>query len=351
MLSVGVGGGSSLMAYDSSWQVWGSNSPSTQRDPSISSAASVGDIPSSQNETSYRGAIREGWTSSRPASGTWDEDVTQNPSKLEEFSQSATRTPLSLHPSRQRQASATSFLGPRAENRPAKLSPQVFDHTGNTDSNNTRFHTAPASASASFAPTPYSAPHQTIHSSPLTGASGYDNLISNTAPSTLEDLSLSFRGMAVEDDYSSRPRSSPLIPMSSGIRPQLQPPASLPRPSYNSYPGASDYAYGFDASRAPVDPSVYGSPALSSAPYPAMPPQGILPTPPSDHRQPNPFYDFPHRPPASPFYYPAQQGIMFPPPTSSSLMSPQLPHALLEKKRELSVSLLPVVLVIALIDF
>ena len=135
------------------------------------------------------------------------------------------------------------------------------------------------------------------------------------------------------------------------MRPQLQPPASLPRASYNSYPGASDDAYGFDASRALVDPSVYGSPALSSAPYPAMPPQGILPTPPSDHRQPNPFYDFPHRPPASPFYYPAQQGIMFPPPTSSSLMCPQLPHALLEKKRELSVSSLAVALVFALIDF
>ncbi|KAJ3786267.1 hypothetical protein GGU10DRAFT_255006, partial [Lentinula aff. detonsa] len=327
MLSVNVGSGSGLMGYTSGWQVWGSNSPSSQRNPSISSAASAGDISSSQNESGYRGTIREGWTSSRPASGTWDEDVTQSP--LKEFSQSASFfAPLSLHSSRPRQASATPFLGPRAENRPAKLSPSAFDHTSNPESTSPRYNTAPASASATFASTPYSAPHPTTQSSTLTGASGYETLISNPSVSTVDDLSLNFRGMAVEDDYSGRPKSNPPISLPFNMMQQPQPPVSLPRPPYSNYPGISDYSYGFDAPRAPVDPSIYGSPALSNAPYPGMAAQGLLPTPANDPRQPNPFYDFPSRLPASQYYYPAQQGIMFPPPTSSSLLSPQLPPAL-----------------------
>lgn len=109
MLSVNVGSANGLMGYNSGWQVrwtrrvdrlflltncafqvWGGSSPSSQRNPSISSVVSASDIPSFQVDSGYRGPIREGWTSSRPASGTWDEDVNQAQSPhSKDFSQSA----------------------------------------------------------------------------------------------------------------------------------------------------------------------------------------------------------------------------------------------------------------------
>ncbi|KAF9075280.1 hypothetical protein BDP27DRAFT_42025 [Rhodocollybia butyracea] len=116
MLSVNVGSGNGLMGYNSGWQVWGGGSPSSQRNPSISSVVSAGDISSFPGDSGYRGPIREGWTSSRPASGTWDEDVNQAQSPhSKDFPQShEAQSPLSLHPPRQRQASAAPFSSPSA---------------------------------------------------------------------------------------------------------------------------------------------------------------------------------------------------------------------------------------------
>lgn len=69
-------------------QVWGSNTPTSKRNASISSAASVTDLSPSQGDPNYRGNLGEGWTTSRPTSGTWD-DVNGSPQK-KDFSQLVT---------------------------------------------------------------------------------------------------------------------------------------------------------------------------------------------------------------------------------------------------------------------
>lgn len=66
-------------------QVWGSTTPASKRNASISSAASVHDLSPSQGESTYRSNIGESWTTPRPSSGTWDE-MSGSPQK-KEFSQ------------------------------------------------------------------------------------------------------------------------------------------------------------------------------------------------------------------------------------------------------------------------
>lgn len=219
-----------------------------------------------------------------------------------------------------------------------KLSSQAYDPNLNNESTSSRYNSTPSSATFSTA---YSASHPTDQLPILTGASGYDTLGPSGPASNVGDFSMNFRGMAVEDDYSARPKINPPIAMPSNIMQRPQPPPSLIRPHFNNY-GFSDYSYNYDARRAAMDPAIYSSPPLGNTSYPGIAPQGLVGPPVNDiHRQQNMFYDFGHsRPPGSQFYFPAHQGVIFPPPTSSSMIPSQLAAfpASMDKKRELPVS-------------
>lgn len=75
------------------YQVWGSTTPASKRNASISSAASVNDLSPSQGENAYRSNLGESWTAPRPSSGTWDE-LSGSPQK-KEFSQLVSKAMVS----------------------------------------------------------------------------------------------------------------------------------------------------------------------------------------------------------------------------------------------------------------
>jgi len=146
----------------------------------------------------------------------------------------------------------------------------------------------------------------------------------NPSP-TVEDLALSIRGMAVEDDFAAN-RSQPQVPTQAPpVHPQVRPPygaynntfySPTNRDSFGEYP----YGYG------PSEPSLYGSPALSNAVptnmYPGMPAPNLH-GPDLHRQQAGVFYDYgPARPPASQFFYPTQP-VMFPP-GPSTMVNPML---------------------------
>lgn len=98
----GMGGAPALKGLNPSWQVglirmpptvnvitcpqvWGSGTPGSKRNASISSAASMNDMSPSQAESGFRGNIGESWSAPRASSGTWDE-LSGSPQK-KEFSQ------------------------------------------------------------------------------------------------------------------------------------------------------------------------------------------------------------------------------------------------------------------------
>lgn len=58
-------------------QVWANGTPTSKRNASISSAASVADVPS---DGSYRANLAEGWSTGRSTSATWEE-VNGSPQK------------------------------------------------------------------------------------------------------------------------------------------------------------------------------------------------------------------------------------------------------------------------------
>ncbi|KAG1853756.1 hypothetical protein DFJ58DRAFT_392171 [Suillus subalutaceus] len=82
MFGVTIAGASGLKGLNSGWQVWGSTTPASKRNASISSAASVTDLSPSQAESGYRGNLGESWSAPRPTSGTWDE-LSGSPQKKE----------------------------------------------------------------------------------------------------------------------------------------------------------------------------------------------------------------------------------------------------------------------------
>lgn len=51
--------------------MWGSSSPASKRNPSISSSTSVGDLPQTQGE-GFRANLGDTWTAARSSSGTWE---------------------------------------------------------------------------------------------------------------------------------------------------------------------------------------------------------------------------------------------------------------------------------------
>ncbi|THU91132.1 hypothetical protein K435DRAFT_242172 [Dendrothele bispora CBS 962.96] len=227
MLSVGVGAPSGIMGINPGWNVWGgSQSP---RNPSVSSAASANELSNPPSDSGYRGNLHEGWTASRPTSGSWDDTVAASP-RMNELPQLDAQTQLGLQTSRQRPGPGP-FPGQRIENRPSKLPA----HHG----------IGSQQAGSQVSPT----------------AGGYDS-IQNTA-TTVEDLALSIRGMAVEDDFSSNRQQ----PQASHVPPQARPPFGTYNAFYSpqSRDSFGEYPYGYDAYRGPSEPSLYGSPALSNA--------------------------------------------------------------------------------------
>jgi hypothetical protein len=174
----------------------------------------------------------------------------------------------------------------------------------------------------------------------------------HTSSAVNEDLSVTLRGMAVEDDFTvqhNRQHTTSSVPHPGG------PSVSQPRPysgfaDYNPYytvPAVResyvDFSYGYGAYRGPTDANIYPSPAIGAAPlgssYPPVAPQGLHSNVPDIHRtQQGVFFDYgatAHR--GSQFYYPMHQPVMYPQPTHSLMIASQLPATLVDKKREMQV--------------
>ncbi|KAF8844947.1 hypothetical protein BDN67DRAFT_893991 [Paxillus ammoniavirescens] len=358
MFGVGMGGVPALKGLNSGWQVWGSTTPASKRNASISSAASLNDLSPSQGDNGYRANIGESWSAPRASSGTWDE-LSGSPQK-KEFSQlvgyldgacmhslNMSQDPnstLSLHHARQRQATAAhaaALSGPRIDDRSSakagQFSPQRFDNGLGKDTGvSSRYPTSPSN-------------QVTYGSSPFAGQNGAFDVSAMVE----NELSLGLRGMAVEEDHvnnhyrqqaaSSQPTA--ISHHSSGV-PQVRPPpmvqgrtpyAGYPQADYSSYYTNAaprdpymDYGYGYSA---PADPSLYSSSAgmNNTSPasiYPGVSPQTLHPNA-SAGQQSGMYYDYSAsaRSPSQ-YYYPAHQPMMYPTmPSLSPMPTPQLSAA------------------------
>lgn len=359
--NVGMNNTNGLKPLNPGWQVWNAGAQPSKRNASISSAASAAELSSSQGDASYRNNLNEGWTTSGPNNGTWDDvnDATQK----KDLAQVDPHAQINLHHARQRQATVTqaALSAPRMDDRSAgskngQFSPQRYDNTLGKDTN--RY---PSSTS----------PSRPFGSGPFPGQNGiqgvtpnYDNL---QTPSNLvnEDLSLALRGMAVEDDYSAQGK----VPPQNGVPPShpssRAPPIPVPRGPYSGYPQGeysgyysmlggrdsyADYSYGYEPYRSSSDPSMYSSPVNNASP------SGLFPGVSSQtlhhgssitemHRQQGVYFNFAGdfsagaRPPGSPYYYAGHQAALYSQPSHSPMLTPQLPHnapaTLGDKKREM----------------
>ncbi|KAG9318499.1 armadillo-type protein [Chiua virens] len=333
MFGVGMGTGPGLKGLNSGWQVWGSSTPASKRNASISSAASVNDL-SPQGENMYRSNLGESWTATRPSSGTWDE-LSGSPQK-KEFSQLDGNPSLSLHHARQRQAAAVqaaklsgSRIDDRSSAKPGQFSPQRFDNGLGKD----------ASVSSRY-PSPS---NLTYGSSSFPGQNGTFDVTSMVE----KELSLGLRGMAVEDDHINSQYRQPSIPSQPNgvshhsVSPQVRPsPMVQGRTSYSGYPQADyssyypngardpymDYGYGYSTS---ADPTLYPTGGMNNnSPanvYPGISPQALH-TNGSAPQQSGIFYDFsPSARSLSQYYYPTHQPMMYP--AIPSIPTPQVSAA------------------------
>jgi hypothetical protein len=159
-----------------------------------------------------------------------------------------------------------------------------------------------------------------------------------------EELSVALRGMAVEDDHNVQQTRQYIATSQSvphGVPPMPpRPYGAYPQADYNSYYAVpsvrdpyTDFSYGYG----PTDANIYPSPASPGSLYPPVAPQGMhLNAIPDMHRtQQGVFFDY--GTPASPFYYPTHQPVMYQQPTHSPMMAPQVPATLADKKREMQV--------------
>ncbi|KAL4067647.1 hypothetical protein J3A83DRAFT_4097127 [Scleroderma citrinum] len=358
MFGVGMGGAPALKGLNSGWQVWGSGTPGSKRNASISSAASVNDLSPSQAENGFRGNIGESWSAPRASSGTWDE-LSGSPQK-KEFPQLVMETkdpnsPLSLHHTRQRQATAAqvaTLSGPRMDDRGSaktgQFSPQRFDHGLGKDG---RYSATSPSHPGAYGSARF--PGQN---------GGFDSI--QVSSMVDNELSLGLRGMAVEDDqvngqYRQQhpPAQATSVSHSSTIIPQVRthpqviqgraPYPGYAQTDYSSYytNGAArdpymEYGYGYSA---PQDPSLYSSSNgmnNTSAPsiYPAVSSQPLHASA-SAAQQSGVYFDYsgPGRSPSQ-FYYPPHQAMMYATiPPISPMPTPQLsaavPAAMQDKKQ------------------
>ncbi|KDQ60803.1 hypothetical protein JAAARDRAFT_708937 [Jaapia argillacea MUCL 33604] len=270
MFGVGMGATGTIKGLNSGWQVWGNATPTSKRNASISSAASIPD----QAEAHYRASIGETWNNTRPA-GAWDE-VNSSPQK-KDMSQ------LDDRPSNLAKA--------------GQFSPQRFDSSLGMDPNATSRYSSTMSPSKQGGynsnSSPFSGQQPMLHGS--TSGPSYD---SNQTSSMVEnELSMALRGMAVEDDYGvaqhaqyRQANASQPANQSRGAIPQIR----LAHPmhqggvQYSGYPqsdysayypaspvGQAEYSYGYAN---PSDPSLYGSAgAMGSATSPTSMYPGVSP--------------------------------------------------------------------------
>ncbi|KAJ8462102.1 hypothetical protein ONZ45_g18055 [Pleurotus djamor] len=313
MLGVAMTGSSGMKGLNAGWEVWGSNS--SRRNASVSSATSVTEVP--QGEGGYRAGMGESWTVARSSSATWEESNVSPQRK--DFS---SLDSLNLHQARQRQTngdrSAGSKSGQFAQYDGAlskETNPQRFVSSGNI---------------------------------PNATAVGYEPSQQHPLNSSDSDLSMAFRGMAVEDDLQNQQQGGPAQTSTSPSNAQMRgPPVPHLRPTYGSYPQPTadfgyyanpalpresygEYPLGFDMYRNPLDPSAFLSPVAGGSSASTMyPSQSVHP----DHRQASAvYYDFPGAPrPTSQFYY-APPAVVYPP---SSPMNAQAPvNAAPSKKQD-----------------
>ncbi|KAK2466901.1 hypothetical protein APHAL10511_001159 [Amanita phalloides] len=351
MYSAGMTPPNGIKGLNSGWQVWNANS-SSRRNASVSSVASGNDLsPSRSDATNYRSNLSDGWATSRPTSGTWD-DMGDSAPKME-FSQLDPH--LQLNFARSRQATGTqaaAYAGSRIDDRSknGRFSPQRYDSIGK-DANNTRFD----SGSPTRAYNGYSSQHSTLQGS--TPNVNFDSL--QSASIANDELSLALRGMAVEDEFSiqDRQQASQSLPASHprGL------PMHQPRGPYSGYAQTDfspyysipsgreyiEYPYSYENYRPAPEPSIYASPALGNA-APANMYSGVSsptlhhPNTVADlHRQQvGLFYDYipGARPHGSPYFYPHHQPVMYPP-SHSPIMNAQMgsPNqgGIIDKKRDL----------------
>lgn len=256
-------------------------------------------------------------------------------------------------------------LGDEAE-RSSKFSPQRFDN-GATKS------ASPTRSAGYITSSPFPAQSAAL---PVHGTNSQANYDGNQSTSSVDELSLGLRGMAVEDDYGAgqavisfrtqQSHSVPPGPQTSQVRPPLPVQPQPPRPGYGAYPQADysayyataapgrdqfavEYSYGYDTYRNSSDPTaMYGS---APAPNPAASPGGLYPSisshpHPDMHRSPSGvFYEYngAARATGSQFFYTPHQAMVYhpPPPAHSPMPNPQLTVAaasLNDKKRELQAS-------------
>ncbi|KAF7338257.1 PUM-HD domain-containing protein [Mycena venus] len=322
LYGIGGGNGGNLKALSTGWQVWGSSSPSSKRNASMSSLAGAGVGGDMQGDSNFRPNVGEPWSAGRSASGTWDDSALQK-----DFSSLDNQSQLNLRQTRQRQSHAGQFPS-RADDRPSGSK----NHHSNVgkDSNPPRYSssTKPLGAGAYPKQQP-SFPLPTL---------GYDSL--NPSGTSENDLNLAMRGMAVADDSNalhSRQQAPPTMPIPPQVsNAQMRGASSVPqqRNIYNTYPTAeygfyppardsfADYSY--VGPYGGPDPSVYGSGGVPMSPslYPAVPQNFQSNT--LDIRQQQP----------APMMYPPQSPMM-----SSQLPAPSAPVTLQEKKLEMQYNL------------
>jgi hypothetical protein len=183
--------------------------------------------------------------------------------------------------------------------------------------------------------------------------SGYDPIT--------DDISAGLRGMAVEDDYNS---SQHYRQQPAGSTPQVRAPPHMTQgrgpysgytpTDYSTYYPSSGLDYGYPYSNT-ADPSLYASSAglangaSAANMYSGVSPQTMHPSAVADfnRQQSGLFYDYTGqqaRPPASQYYYPTHQGLLYPTmPSHSPMPTPQLsaaiPATLSDKKRDLQACL------------
>lgn len=316
IMNVGMSGSGGLKVLNSGWQVWsGAGSPSPQRKPLASPASSGHELL--PETAGHRGSnLSDAWPSPQPPN-TWDDVNTPDVLQLQE-----SQAQLNLHASRQRSLQPTAaFSGPRTDDRSSSKS-LVFSPQRALDTSAPR---VPASSSQASV---YGA-----------GALGLPHINNPLYASVPEDLSVSLRGMAVEDDFAVHPplqtlTTSPRPP--AGVHPPRQPFGPYPQdyPTYYTNPPASDFPYSYDVyNRPPINPPVFlQTPTAAPGPGGLFPSVGIsnLSTVPVPPPQSTMFFD--SRPPTTPFFFPSSS-IIYPP----TPMVPQQipPHIIGDKKNEI----------------
>ncbi|KAF8636458.1 hypothetical protein AX17_003274 [Amanita inopinata Kibby_2008] len=351
------------------YSVWSANS-SSKRNASVSSAASGNELsPSPSDNANYRSNLSDSWAASRPTSGTWD-DINDGGPKMDTHSQ--------LNYTRHRQATVTqaaAFTGSRIvsiksgnliavftpsfplqddRSKNGRFSPQRYDSLGK-DTSNARF----SSASPTRTYNGYSSQQSALHGA--TTAANFDTL--QSTPAVNDDLSLALRGMVVEDEFNIQNRQQPSQTASMPTSHARGPPMHQLRAPYNAYAQTDygayysvpsgreyiEYPFGYEPYRAPPEPSLYASPALSNASpaniYANVSPQTLHPNAVADlHRQQaGLFYDYVPgaRPPGSQFYYPTHQPVIYPPTHSPIItqINTSTAGGIVDKKRDLQYSM------------